>query len=234
MRVIGLLGGMSWESTVEYYALLNRAVRDRLGGQHSARIVLYSVDFEEISAAQHRDDWGRAAEVLADGARRLERAGAEVALLCTNTMHKVFDPVQAAVGIPFLHIVDATAERVRQGSFRCVGLLGTRFTMEQDFYRNRLETGSGARVIVPEERDRDRVHRVIYDELCRGIVSEESRSSLATIMARLRGMGAEAMVLGCTELGLLVGTASPDSMILDTTRIHVEAALAMSGLGLDR
>jgi aspartate racemase len=231
MRVLGLLGGMSWESTVEYYVLLNRAVRDRRGGQHSARLVLYSVDFDEIATAQHRGDWDRAALVLADGARRLERAGAELALLCTNTMHKVFDEVQAAVGIPFLHIVDATGGWIRQSRFRRVGLLGTRFTMEESFYRERLEAVSDAEVVIPEVGDREEIHRIIFEELCRGVVSAKSRSSLAGIMTRLKDDRAEAIVLGCTELGLLVGDRDVDVPILDTTRIHVTEAL--SGIGVD-
>jgi aspartate racemase len=225
-----MLGGMSWESTAAYYRLANELVRERLGGLHSARLVLASVDFAEIERLQVAGEWERAGRVLAEEAARLEAAGAELLVLCTNTMHKVADQVQAAVGIPLLHLADTTAAAVRTAGLCTVGLLATRFTMEEDFYRDRL-TGSGLRVLVPDATDRAEVHRVIYDELCLGVVRDESRNTYREVMDRLVAAGAEGIVLGCTEIELLVGPADSAVPVFATTRLHVEAAVAASLAG---
>ncbi|KAA3633110.1 MAG: aspartate/glutamate racemase family protein [Proteobacteria bacterium] len=225
MKTIGLIGGMSWESTALYYRLINEGVRDRLGRLHSARIVLYSLDFEEIESLQRADDWSRAGDVLADAARGLERAGADFILICTNTMHRVADAVTRAVSIPLLHLADATAEQIVHRGFLTVGLLGTAFTMEQDFYKARLIERFGLTVVVPDEPDRAIVHRVIYDELCRGVVSDASRREYLRIIEALRGKGAEAVIEGCTEIVMLVGQADTGMPLFDTTSIHARAAV---------
>ncbi|HET9484671.1 MAG TPA: aspartate/glutamate racemase family protein [Xanthomonadales bacterium] len=227
MQTIGLIGGMSWESSAEYYRLLNRAVRERLGGQHSAKTVMVSVDFHEIEALQRSGDWDRLGTMMADAARTLERAGVDFALLCTNTMHKLWEPMTAATPLPFIHIADATAERVVAAGVKRVGLLGTRFTMEQDFYRARFEA-HGLEVLVPETDDRDTVHRVIYDELCLGDIREPSRQAYVDIIGRLRERGAQAVILGCTEIPLLIGPEHSPLPTFDTTRIHVEAAVDLA------
>ena len=224
MRVIGLIGGMSWESSAEYYRVLNRRVQERLGGHHCAELVLVNVDFEPIKHAQHEGDWAAATAPLVVAARRLERAGASFALLCTNTMHKVFDALEAATPLPFLHLADATGERIRAAGLRRVGLLGTAFTMEQSFYRERLAR-FGIETLVPESEDRSLIHRVIYDELCKGDIREASREAYAAVIARLRDRGAEAVILGCTEITLLVRPQDSVLPIFDTTRIHCEVAL---------
>ena len=224
MRVIGMLGGMSWESSAEYYRLANELVRERLGGLHSARCVLASLDFAEVERLQVAGEWAQAGDLLAEAARGLEAAGAELLVLCTNTMHKVADQVQAAVGIPLLHLADAAAEAVTAAGLDTVGLLGTAFTMEQDFYRERLAR-HGLRVLVPQAEDRAEVHRVIYDELCLGVVREESREVYRGVIRRLAGAGAEGIVLGCTEIELLVGQADSPVPVFPTTRLHVEAAV---------
>jgi aspartate racemase len=224
MLTIGLLGGMSWESSAEYYRLANELVRERLGGLHSARCLLYSVDFADIEAMQVSGRWDEAAQALASGAKALEAGGADLLLLCTNTMHKVADQVERAVDIPFLHLADATAAAVRAAAVSTVGLLGTGFTMEQDFYRDRLAT-HGLTVLVPEKVDRDVVHRVIYDELCVGIVDPESRQAFQQVMSRLVDRGAQGMILGCTEIELLVGAEDTSVPVFPTTRLHVEAAV---------
>ena len=215
---------MSWESTVPYYQVINRVIAGRLGGLHSARIVLYSVDFGEIERMQHEDRWTDAAEVLVAAARALERAGADFLVLCTNTMHKLAPEIERALDLPLLHIADATAERIKAAGIRRVGLLATRFTMEEEFYRGRLESAHGLEVLVPPAEHRAIVHRVIYDELCRGLVREESRSEYRRVMDGLVGRGAEAVILGCTEIGLLVGDEDAAVPLFDTTRIHAEAA----------
>lgn len=225
MKTIGLIGGMSWESTLPYYRLVNEATRDRLGGLHSARVVLVSVDFHEIEQLQHAGDWIAAGARLADAARALQSAGADFVVLCTNTMHKVAPAIEAAVGIPLLHIADATAAAIRADGLRRVGLLGTRFTMEQAFYRERLEQHHGIEVLVPDEADRETVHRVIYDELCAGKVLEPSRARYRRIIAALVARGAQAVILGCTEIGLLVGADDADVALYDTTRLHALAAV---------
>ena len=225
MQTIGLIGGMSWESTVPYYRLLNENVRDRLGGLHSAKIVLYSVDFHEIERLQHAGDWVAAGTQMADAARALQSAGADFVVLCTNTMHKVAPAIEAAVAIPLLHIADATAAAIKGAGLQRVGLLGTRFTMEQPFYRERLEQRHGIEVVVPGEAEREIVHRVIYDELCAGQIREASRTQYRRIMADLVANGAQAVILGCTEIGLLVDATDASVPLFDTTRIHAEAAV---------
>jgi aspartate racemase len=230
MRVLGLIGGMSWESTVPYYRFVNERVRDKAGGLHSARILLLSVDFAEIEALQTSGDWATAGALLADAARTLEQAGAEALVLCTNTMHKVAPDIEAATSIPLLHIADTTAAHILAEGVRRVGLLGTAFTMEQDFYRQRL-ADRGLEVLVPDAVDRACVHQVIYDELCLGVVREESRQAYRDIMARLVAAGAEAIILGCTEICLLVGPDDTTVPTFDTTRLHAEGAADWS-LGL--
>jgi amino-acid racemase len=222
-----MLGGMSWESTAEYYRLANEVVRERLGGLHSARLVLSSMDFAEIERLQLTGDWHRAGEVLAEAAAQVEAAGAEVLVLCTNTMHRVADQVQAAVSIPLLHVADVAATAVRAAGLTTVGLLATAYTMEQDFYRDRL-TGQGLRVVVPGSDDREVVHRVIYEELCRGVLRDESRSAYRQVIDRLVADGAEGIVLGCTEIELLISAADSPVPVFPTTRLHVEAAVAAS------
>ncbi len=228
--VIGLMGGMSWESSAEYYRIINEAVRDKLGGLRSARCLMWSFDFGEIEALQHAGRWNDAAALLIDAAQRLERGGADFFLICTNTMHRLADQVQAAVRIPLLHIADPTAERIKAQGISRVGLLGTAFTMEQDFYKERLRRG-GLDVIVPEAEDRAAVHRVIYDELVQGRVEPASRDAYRAVIARLVGRGAEAVILGCTEIMLLVMASDSPVPLFDTTRIHAEAAVerALSG-----
>jgi aspartate racemase len=225
MRTIGLLGGMSWESTAAYYRLANEAVRDRLGGFHSAPLLLSSVDFAEVEALQVADRWDEAGDLLADHARRLETAGAELILLCTNTMHLVADRIEAAISVPFLHLADATAAAVRAGGVERVGLLGTAFTMERAFYRDRLAS-HGLDVLVPDEEDRATVHGVIFDELVQGVVTEASRQRFREVIERLVERGAEGVVLGCTEIELLVGPSDASVPVFPTTRIHVDAAIA--------
>lgn len=225
MKVIGLIGGMSWESTVEYYRVINESVKERLGGLHSAKCVLYSVDFAEVGELQRRGQWPQAAQLLVGAAQSVEKAGADFVLICTNTMHKLADTVQAGIGIPLLHIADATAEKVQQAGLQRVGLLGTRFTMEEDFYRSRLANQFGLEVMIPDTKDRETVHRIIYEELCVGAVRPESRAQIAGIMSRLVEMGAEGIILGCTELGLLVGPEDCRVPLFDTTRVHALAAV---------
>lgn len=224
MKTIGMLGGMSWESTVPYYRLINQRVQERLGGLHSARLLLYSVDFQEIEQLQHAGEWGRAGELLADAARRLQGAGADFLVICTNTMHKVAPAVEAATALPLLHIADPTARAIVSEGFRRVGLLGTRFTMEEDFYRARLQREHGLDVVVPDAGDRLEVHRIIYDELCQGVVDEGSRGVYRGVIARLVARGAEAVVLGCTEISLLVGRGDSRVPLFDTTALHARAA----------
>ncbi len=225
MRVIGLIGGMSWESTQLYYRLINERARRRLGGLHSARCLLYSVDFAEIERLQDSGDWAGAAAAMIDAAERLAGGGAECIVICTNTMHRVADEVTAAVPLPLLHIAEATAERIRARGIGRVGLLGTAYTMEQDFYRGRLERRHGLEVLVPEADGRAAVHRIIYEELCRGIIEPRSREIYRAEMRALERRGAEGIVLGCTEITLLVGADDCSVPVFDTTAIHAEAAV---------
>lgn len=225
METIGLLGGMSWESTVEYYRLINEHVRRRLGGLHSAEILLYSVNFEPIERMQHRGQWEEAEAVLVEGARRLEVGGARFLVICTNTMHKLAEGIGRAVRIPILHIADATAFAVHDLGLSRVGLLATKFTMEEEFYRGRLESKHGLDVLVPDEEHRETVHRIIYDELCVGEIREDSKREYLAIIEDLVDAGAQGVILGCTEIGLLV---RPDDLrvpVFDTTEIHARAAV---------
>jgi aspartate racemase len=224
LKIIGLIGGMSWESTVTYYRQINETIKHRLGGLHSAKIVLYSVDFHDIERLQHAGDWEAAGAMLAEAARSLEAAGSDFLVLCTNTMHNVASPIESAVTIPLLHIADPTAGEIKRAGHLTVGLLGTRFTMEQAFYRDRLSERHGLQVIVPTEEDRDIVHRIIYEELCLGVVLPESRSEYRRIMENLASQGAEAIILGCTEISLLVSQKDSPVTLFDTTAIHARAA----------
>lgn len=225
MRTIGLIGGMSWESSAEYYRILNQGVRDRLGPTASARCLLWSFDFSEVEALQHRGDWDGLAAMMVDAARRLEGAGAELLLICTNTMHRLAPAVEASVRIPLLHIADPTAERIGMAGLGTVALLGTRFTMEQDFYKGRLSERHGLTVIVPNEEDRATVHRVIYEELVAGRVLPASRQAYRAIIARLIARGAQGVILGCTEIMLLIGQEDSPVPIFDTTALHAAAAV---------
>ena len=231
MKTIGLIGGMSWESTIPYYRQINEAVKQALGGLHSAKIVLYSVDFAEIERLQHRGEWDEAGALLADAARALERAGADFVVLCTNTMHKVAPAIEAAVAIPLLHIADPTAAAIHQAGLSCVGLLGTRFTMEQDFYRARLTDRHGIDVVIPDDDDRALVHRVIYEELCLGRVEEASRLAYRDVIQRLVAQGAQGVILGCTEISMLVGVEDAAVPLFDTTGLHAAAAVQVALAG---
>jgi aspartate racemase len=224
VKTIGLLGGMSWQSTVPYYQTINRVVGERLGGLHSARIVLHSVDFHEIEQLQHAGRWPEAGETLAGAARSLEGAGADFLVLCTNTMHRVAPQIEEAVTIPLLHIADATAVRIKAAGLQRVGLLGTRFTMEQEFYRGRLETRHDLEVLVPPDDDREAVHRIIYEELCRGRVLESSRKQYQDVVSSMVSRAAEGVILGCTEIGLLLRPSDAAVPLFDTAEIHAEAA----------
>lgn len=225
MKTIGLIGGMSWESTVPYYRIINEAAAGRLGGLHSARIVMVSVDFAPLAALMQAGDWPAVGEILADAARTVEGAGADCLLICTNTMHKMADTVQAAVTIPLIHIADVTAKAVLAAGITTVGLLGTRFTMEEDFYVGRLAQTHGLTVLVPGAEDRELVHRVIFDELCLGKVTEASRQAFARIIGELSGRGAEGVILGCTEIAMLVDPAASAIPLFDTTQIHALSAV---------
>lgn len=223
MKTLGLIGGMSWESTIPYYRLINEAIKARLGGLHSAKLVLYSVDFDEIAHMQHAGDWDGAGRVLADAAGKLKAAGAEALVICANTMHKVAPAIEAVVPLPLLHVVDAVAEDVRAAGLRKVGLLGTRFTMEQPFYADHLKR-HGLDVLTPEQTDRDLVHRVIYEELCLGRIVDDSRNAYRRIMADFVARGAQAIILGCTEIAMLVGPQDASVPLFDTTAIHARKA----------
>lgn len=225
MKTLGLIGGMSWESTVTYYQLINRGVARELGGLHSAKILLASLDFEEIAAMQREERWEEAAAMLAGAAKGLRDSGADAVMICTNTMHVAAPTIEVAVDIPLLHIVDATGDALRKAGVSRVGLLGTRFTMEQPFYRDRLANNFGLDVIVPPLAQREDVHRIIYDELCQGTIHDISRSRYLETIAGLVEGGAEAVVLGCTEIGLLVGENDTDVPLFDTTRLHAAAAV---------
>jgi aspartate racemase len=224
MKTIGLIGGMSWESTIPYYRVINDTIKQTLGGLNSAKLVLYSVNFYEIERLQHSGDWAAAGKLLADAARSLEMAGADFIVLCTNTMHKVAPDIEAAVKIPLFHIADPTANAIKHAGFSRVGLLGTRFTMEQDFYRQRLIERHGLSVLIPNQENRDCVHRIIYEELCLGKILQESRDNYCSIMAKLVEQGAEAIILGCTEISLLVNSQDAEVPLFDTTHIHAVSA----------
>jgi len=224
MKTIGLIGGMSWESSLEYYRIINERIKARLGGFHSAKAILYSVDFAEIETLQQQGKWPETAQILSRAAKSLEAAGADFLVLCTNTMHKVVAEIESAVRIPLLHIADATARDVSSRGLKKIGLLGTRFTMEEDFYKGRLTQKYGLEVFVPGPSDREVIHRVIYEELVFGRIDPSSRQQFVQIIDRLAGGGAEGVILGCTEIGLLVKDGDSPLPLFDTTRIHAEAA----------
>ena len=225
MKTIGMLGGMSWESTASYYKAINEGVRDKLGGLHSAKICLYSVDFDQIEKLQHQGDWQATAEILSQAARGVERGGADFLLICTNTMHKVAEEIESAVSIPVLHIADATGEKLKEDKVKRVGLLGTRFTMEEDFYKGRLTEKFNIEVIVPDPAEQDIVHNVIYSELCLGKIRERSLLKYLEIIDSLRDKSAEAVILGCTEIALLVQQKHTVVPLYDTTEIHASSAV---------
>ncbi|MCL2916500.1 aspartate/glutamate racemase family protein [Shewanella corallii] len=227
MKTIGLLGGMSWESTASYYAMINQGVKQELGGLHSAKLVLNSVDFAEIEKLQHEGNWACTAKMLTKAAVGVQAAGADFLLICTNTMHKVAPQIESVINIPLLHIADATADKLLDSGIDCVGLLGTRFTMEQDFYVSRLEA-RGIKVLVPDEAGRERVHQVIYQELCQGQIWDDSRNDYLAIMDKLVDQGAQGVILGCTEIGLLVKQSDTQTPLFDTTAIHAEAAVKLA------
>ena len=225
MKTIGLIGGMSWESTAHYYAALNRGMKERLRGRHSAKILLYSIDFEELATLQHAGRWEEAKSLVVDGARRLEKGGADCVLICANTMHIAAPEVEPAVRIPLLHVCDVTAGAIVRSGAKSVGLLGTAFTMEMPFYKERLSEKLGVKVIVPGNRDRAETHRIIFDELVHGVVKQESKLKYREIIARLVGLGAEAVILGCTELMMIIEAEDSPVPLFDTTTLHCEAAL---------
>lgn len=225
MKTIGLIGGMSWESSLEYYRIVNETTKSKLGGLHSAKCIMYSVDFAEVEELQHQDRWEEAAQLMIEAAQSLERAGADFVVLCTNTMHKLADQIRSNIRIPFLHIADATAQKIQDAGFRKIGLLGTRFTMEHDFYKGRLIDNFGLDVLVPDSEDREMIHRVIYDELCLGVVKQESREQYIRVMEKLVQAGAEGIILGCTEIELLVHDGDSRVPLFPTTTIHAVAAV---------
>lgn len=228
MKTIGLLGGMSWESTQGYYRSINEGVKSRLGGLHSAQIAMYSVDFDPIEKLQHQADWAGTAAILSQAAKNIQAAGADFLLICTNTMHKVAPQIEAAIDIPLIHIADATAEELIKQNVKTVGLLGTAFTMEQGFYKDRLTDKFGLSVVVPNEPDRAVVHEVIYKELCLGQINPNSKSEYLRIIKALAEQGAEAVILGCTEIGMLVKQSDTDVQLIDTTAIHAQAAVELA------
>ena len=227
MKIIGMIGGMSWESTLEYYRIINQTVRNELGGLHSARVLLYSVDFQDIEILQKTNQWKEAGEMMATAARRLENGGADFLIICTNTMHLLAEDVEKAVNLPLVHIADATAEKIKKNGIEQVGLLGTRFTMEKEFYRGRLME-LGLEVLIPPEGDREIIHRVIYDELCLGNIRPESKRRYLKFISQLQDRGAEGIILGCTEIGLLIKQEDTEITLFDTTQIHAETAAKWS------
>jgi aspartate racemase len=225
VKTIGLIGGMSWESSIEYYRIINETAKAKLGGLHSAKSIMYSVDFGEIEPLQNQGRWGEAAQLMVAAGQSLERAGADFVILCTNTMHKLADEIQRNIRIPLLHIADATAQKIKAAGLGKIGLLGTRFTMEQDFYKGRLIDNYHLEVLTPDSRERETIHRVIYDELCQGIVTQESRGKYLTIMEKLVQAGAEGIVLGCTEIELLIHDGDSLVPLFPTAKIHAIAAV---------
>jgi aspartate racemase len=228
MKMIGMIGGMSWESSLEYYRIINQEVKIRLGGLHSARSLMVSVDFAEIEELQREGRWEQAAQAMIDAARSVEAGGADFLIICTNTMHKMAEAVQQSIGIPLLHIADATAQVIKEQGLQRVGLLGTRFTMEQDFYRGRLLEKHNLEVLIPESVDRETMHRVIYEELVLGRIEPASKAATLCIIDNLADAGAEGIILGCTEIGLLVSQADSRLPLFDTTRIHALAAVQLA------
>jgi len=228
MKTIGLIGGMSWESSLEYYRIINQEVKKKLGGLHSAKSLMFSVDFDEIEKLQHLGNWSEATKIMVDAAKRVERGGADFVIICTNTMHLMAVEVQSSIKIPLLHIADATAEKIKESGLKKIGLLGTKFTMEQDFYIGRLVKNHGLDVLVPDERERSLIHEIIYAELCLGKIDQKSKKQFVTIINRLVNNGAEAVILGCTEIPLLVQQEDVAVPLFDTTRIHAESAVEYS------
>ncbi|MFC2164846.1 aspartate/glutamate racemase family protein [Acidobacteriota bacterium] len=228
MKTIGFIGGMSWESTLEYYRIVNEEVKNRLGGFHSAKCLLYSVDFHEIEEMQHQGRWDDAAKILVDAAQKVERGGADFIAICTNTMHKLAEEVEAGIGIPLLHIADVTATKIQENGQQKVGLLGTKFTMEQDFYKGRLTEKYSIDVIIPPEEERDAIHAILYSELCIGDIKAESKEKFQEFIAHLASRGAEGIVLGCTEIPLIVKQEDYDIPLYDTTDLHAKAAVEMA------
>ncbi len=234
MKTIGLIGGMSWESSLEYYRIINEMIKEKLGGLHSAKIAMYSVDFDEIEKLQHQGNWEELTDLMIDAAKKVERGGADFMLICTNTMHKMADEVQRAINVPLLHIADATAEKIKEKGYGKVAILGTKFTMEEDFYKTRLNAGYGIEVIIPDENERQTVHDVIYNELCLGEIKNSSREKFKEIIRRLAEKDAEGVVLGCTEIPLLIKQEDVEVPLFDTTEIHakyaVEHAIELPGV----
>lgn len=228
MKTIGLLGGMSWESSIEYYRLINEEVRRRLGGHHSAKSVMVSVDFAEIEALQHQENWKAAARILIKAAQQIEGAGADMLLICTNTMHKLADQVQERIKIPLVHIADATGDAIKHQDLRMVALLGTCFTMEEDFYKGRLQERYGLKILIPDEADRKTIHRVIYDELVMGIINPDSKTAYLEIIGKFEQQGAQGIILGCTEISLLIKPIDAQLPIFDTTEIHALSAVDLA------
>lgn len=227
MKTIGLLGGMSWESTVTYYQIVNKAIKQELGGLHSAKVLLYSVDFAEIEKCQAEGDWERSGDILSEAAENLEKAGADFIVICTNTMHKVVPQIQSRIGIPVIHIAEATAEELKRHEIARVALLGTKYTMTQDFYREKLEK-AGISVLIPDAQGIETVNNIIYKELCLGVISEESKEKLLRIIDSLAEQGAQGVILGCTEIGLLIRQKDTDLPVFDTTQIHALKAAKLS------
>lgn len=227
MKTIGLIGGMSWESTIPYYRIINEKIKEKLGGLHSARIILYSVEFAEIETCQATGQWDKSADILADAAVKLEAAGADFILICTNTMHKVVPQIQARISVPVIHIADATADRLETAGIWKIALLGTKYTMTQDFYKSRL-IDRGFEVLIPDEAGVETVNSVIYRELCLGIIKEESRAAFSRIITGLKAQGAEAVILGCTEIGLLIQQDNSALPVFDTTEIHALRAAELA------
>jgi len=227
MKTIGLIGGMSWESTATYYTIINRIIKRELGGFHSAKCLLYSVDFQEIEECQACGDWEKGGQILADAAKNLENAGADFIVICTNTMHKVVPQIQKQISIPILHIAEATANKLREAKIQRVALLGTKYTMEQDFYKNKL-IENGIEVMIPEEHERNAINHIIYKELCLGVISQDSRDMLLELVNRMSGSGAEGIILGCTEIGLLISQQDTKAPLFDTALIHAEEAALLA------
>ncbi|WP_223671265.1 aspartate/glutamate racemase family protein [Kangiella shandongensis] len=228
MKTIGLLGGMSWESTANYYKAINQEVKQRLGGLSSAKICLYSVNFAEIEHLQHQGEWQKTADILSEAAQSVEKAGADFLLICTNTMHKVAPEIETAINIPLLHIADTTGQQLVQNGIKSVGLLGTQFTMEQEFYKKRLTDKFGIEVLVPQEKERKQVHEIIYNELCRGEINQSSKETYLDIIDNLKQAGAEAIILGCTEIAMLVKPEDTSVPLYDTAAIHASAAVELA------
>jgi len=228
MKIIGMIGGMSWESTLEYYRILNEEVKNRLGGFHSAKCILYSVDFAEVEKLQHQNKWKEATDLMVEAARKVERGGAGFIIICTNTMHLMADDVQSSVKIPLVHIVDVTAEEIKKNKFSRIGLLGTRFTMEHNFYKNRLKERHGIEVIIPSEEERKIIHDILYNELCLGEIKNISKDKFKKIIENLVSQGAQGIILGCTEIPLLVDQKDYSIPLFDTTLIHSKAAVAFA------